>query len=73
MRSNKVLDQVSKIEDMEIQLTKFNSKRALSKIDKRLEVRKIGNCSLIYEPNSPNSIYYNRVKGFGMKDIDKLD
>ncbi len=73
MFNNKVLEQVSKIEDIEIQLTTFNSKRALSTIEKRLEVKKIGNCSLIYEPNSPTSIYYNRVKGFGMKDIDKLE
>ncbi|WP_188455705.1 GNAT family N-acetyltransferase [Virgibacillus oceani] len=73
MRSNKILEQVSKIEDMEIQLTAFNSKRALSSIDKQLEVKKIGDCRLIYEPNSPSSIYYNRVKGFGLKDIDKLE
>lgn len=73
MFSNEVLEQVSKIEDMEIQLTKFNSKRALSNIDKKIEVMKIGNCSLIYEPNSTNSIYYNRIKGFGMNDIDKLE
>lgn len=73
MSNNKILEQVSKIEEMEIQLTTFNSKRALSKIDKKLEIRKIGDCRLIFEPNSPNSIYYNRVKGFGMKDLNKLD
>lgn len=73
MSNNKVLEHVSRIEEMEIQLTTFNSRRALSKVDKKLEVKKIGDCSLIYEPNSPNSIYYNRVKGFGMKDIDKLE
>lgn len=70
---NKVLEQVSNIEHLEIQLTAFNSKRALSKIDKKLEVKKIGNCSLIIEPNSPNSIYYNRVKGFGIKDLNKFE
>jgi hypothetical protein len=32
--------------------------------DKKLELRKIGNCSLIWDTNSPNSIYYNRIKGF---------
>jgi hypothetical protein len=73
MIKNKLLEEVRKIEDMELELTIFNSKRALSKIDKRLEVAKIGDCSLLLDSCSPSSIYYNRIKGFGLKDLDKLE
>ncbi|CAH2213172.1 GNAT family N-acetyltransferase [Tepidibacter aestuarii] len=73
MGKNDLLEQVSKIEEIELKLTVFNAKRALSKIDKKLETKTIGNCSLLFDINSPDSIYYNRVKGFGMKDLDKLE
>ena len=73
MTNNTVLEQIRKIEELELRLAMFNSKRALSNVEKQLEVTKIGDCTLISEPNSPNSIYYNRVKGFGRDDLDKLD
>ncbi len=73
MTNNLILEQIRKIEELELQLAMFNSQRALSNTDKQLEVTKIGKCILISEPNSPNSIYYNRVKGFGREDLDKLD
>lgn len=73
MIKNNLLNEVRKIEEIELELTIFNSKRALSKTDKKLELRKIGDCSLLYDINSPSSIYYNRIKGFGIKDLDKLN
>jgi hypothetical protein len=51
----------------------FNSQRALAPVDKNLQVKEIGHCKLIFDNNSPQSIYYNRVKGFGINDVDKLD
>lgn len=68
-----LLDQVCKIEEMELHLTMFNSKRALAPVDKNLQVKDIGRCKLIFDSNSLQSIYYNRVKGFGINDIDNLD
>lgn len=73
MIKNHLLDEVRKIEEIELELTIFNSKRALTKTDKKLELRKIGDCSLLCDTNSPSSIYYNRIKGFGIKDLDKLE
>lgn len=72
MTTHVILEQILKIEELELQLAMFNSKRALSNIDKQLEVTKIGNCTLLCEPNSPKSIYYNRIKGFGKNNLDKL-
>ncbi|QCR33832.1 GNAT family N-acetyltransferase [Lysinibacillus sp. SGAir0095] len=73
MTNNLILEQINNIEELELQLTIFNSKRALSNIEKQLQVSKIGNCSLLCDANSANSIYYNRIKGFGKNDLDKLD
>jgi GNAT superfamily N-acetyltransferase len=73
MLKNNLLEQVCKIEEIELALTIFNSKRALSQIDKSLELKKIGMCNLLIDSNSPNSIYYNRIKGFGVKDINKIE
>ena len=64
---------VEKINAMELSLTRFNSERALSLVDKDLQVKEVGGCTLLIDSNSPGSIYYNRIKGFGMKDIDKID
>ena len=61
------------IEELELELTIFNSKRALSSIEKLLEVKKIGATTLLLDTKSPNSIYYNRIKGFSMDDIPNLD
>jgi hypothetical protein len=72
MSKNHLLEQVCKIEKLELELTVFNSKRALSNIDKKLEVKKIGNSNLLLDVNSRGSAYYNRVKWFGSKDLDKL-
>lgn len=73
MSKNYLLEQVNKIEKLELELTAFNSKRALSNIDKKLEVKEIGNSSLLIDANSRGSVYYNRVKRFGSKDLDKLE
>lgn len=64
---------VTNIEKVEIELTLFNSKRALSNQEKALETFQIGESLLFKDKVSPQSIYYNRVKGFGPADLDKLD
>jgi len=64
---------IHEIEMNELALTVFNAERALAETNKELEVKTIGDCSLIIEPKGPKSIYYNRIKGFSNKDIDKLD
>ncbi len=64
---------IQEIENIELALTVFNSKRALSNVQKNMEVKQIGGCQLLIEPSAPKSIYYNRIKGFSEKDIDKLE
>ena len=73
MSENHILELVQRIEALELELTIFNAKRALACIDKELRVERMGGCSLLYETNSPDSAYYNRVKGFGAKDLNKLE
>ncbi|KAB2400115.1 MULTISPECIES: GNAT family N-acetyltransferase [Bacillus cereus group] len=68
-----VLLEVDNINEMELALTAFNSKRALSLVDKNLKVKKVGDCTILIDSKSPSSIYYNRIKGFGINDIDKID
>jgi GNAT superfamily N-acetyltransferase len=68
-----VQSNVNKIEKIEMELTVFNSKRALSISEKKLEIIQVGNSILLKDKVSPQSIYYNRVKGFSPTDLDKLD
>jgi GNAT superfamily N-acetyltransferase len=68
-----VQSKVNKIEKIELELTIFNSKRALSSSEKRLEIIEVGNSILLKDKVVPQSIYYNRVKGFSPTDLDKLD
>jgi predicted GNAT family acetyltransferase len=68
-----VRSNVNKIEKIEMELTIFNSKRALSSSEKKLETIQVGNSILLKDKTSPQSIYYNRVKEFSPTDIDKLD
>lgn len=68
-----VRSNVNKIEKMELELTAFNSKRALASSEKKLEIIQVGNSHLLKDKVSPHSIYYNRVKGFSPTDLDKLD
>lgn len=68
-----VLISVNQIEKIELALTIFNSKRALSNTEKELEMLQIGNSILLKDKISPQSIYYNRIKGFGLNDLNKLD
>jgi GNAT superfamily N-acetyltransferase len=70
---NQLGERVRKIEEMELELAVFNAKRSLVQMDKNLQVKKIGNSTLLIEPIVPKSIYHNRVKGFGVNDLDKLD
>jgi GNAT superfamily N-acetyltransferase len=68
-----VQSKVNKIEKIEMELTAFNSKRALASSEKKLEIIQVGNSNLLKDKVSPQSIYYNRVKGFSPTDLDKLD
>ncbi|MFS1511417.1 GNAT family N-acetyltransferase [Chengkuizengella sp. SCS-71B] len=68
-----VLFKQEKVNEMELALTQFNSKRALSRVNSNLILKNLGDCTLIIDSNAPNSIYYNRIKGFGNHDIDKVD
>ncbi|MBO9131486.1 hypothetical protein [Bacillus sp. 165] len=71
--TNELVKQVNAIEEAETALTIFNSKRTLSSGEKNLKIKKLGFSTLLLDACSPNSIYYNGIKGFGMKDLDKLD
>jgi GNAT superfamily N-acetyltransferase len=64
---------VNQIEKIEMELTAFNSKRALASVEKKLEIIQVGDSQLLKDKVSPHSIYYNRVKGFSTTDLDKLD
>jgi len=72
MAENNIISTMAKIEDLELKLTIFNSKRALSNIEKDLDIVTIGKSVLMIDKNSPKSGYYNRIKGFGEEDVDKL-
>lgn len=75
MLKNDISEQVRLIENLELKLTEFNSQRALAKIEKHLEVREIGKCKLLIDTTSPQSAYYNRIKGFssdGLPDLEKI-
>ncbi|MCA1057517.1 GNAT family N-acetyltransferase [Rossellomorea aquimaris] len=65
--------EVDRINEIELALTRFNSERALSSVDKNLQTKQVGDCTLLIDPASPGSIYYNRIKGFGKNDLDKTD
>ncbi|HSP48339.1 MAG TPA: GNAT family N-acetyltransferase [Clostridiaceae bacterium] len=73
MERQRILEKVRRIEDLELALTVFNAERALAEADKHLEVIHVGDCRLLMEEGSPDSPYYNRVKGFGRKDLDRLE
>lgn len=73
MIQQKVHQKVNDIEEIELELTRFNAGRALSSQDKRLEEIRIGSARLLIEATGPDSLYYNRVKGFGIADLEHLD
>ncbi|MBB3126960.1 GNAT superfamily N-acetyltransferase [Paenibacillus rhizosphaerae] len=73
MIRQKVHQKVNDIEEIELELTRFNAGRALSSQDKRLEELRIGGARLLIEVTGPDSLYYNRVKGFGIADLELLD
>lgn len=68
-----VMLEVERISELELALTAFNSKRALYLDETNLKITKLGACTLLIDSNSPGSIYYNRIKGFGKNDINKID
>lgn len=68
-----VLLEVERINELELALTAFNSKRSLYLDETNLIIKKIGASSLLMDSNASNSMYFNRIKGFGINDIDKID
>ena len=68
-----VLLDVERINELEVALTAYNSKRALYQDETNLITKKIGASTLLLDVNAPGSIYYNRIKGFGENDLDKID
>ncbi len=64
---------MKEIEETELRLTMFNSKRALSAVEKDLRIQTIGSCTLLIDRNSPDSGYYNRIKGFSEENIVNLE
>jgi GNAT superfamily N-acetyltransferase len=73
LEGQRIREKVSRIEDLELALTVFNADRALAEADKHLEVLSLGDCRLLMEEGSPDNPYYNRVKGFGRKDLSRLE
>lgn len=69
----KPLQRMERIERMELELAKWNAKRSLSLIEKKLEVKRIGRTILLREQTTPASVYHNRIKGFGPEDLAQLD
>ncbi|WP_175498663.1 GNAT family N-acetyltransferase [Paenibacillus sp. NFR01] len=72
-KNRKINIETAAIQEAELALTLFNNQRALSAEDKAIRLISIGSCVLLMDPGSPESIYYNRVKGFGSGDLDKLE
>lgn len=68
-----VLLGVERINEIELALTTFNSKKALYLDETNLIIKKIGASTLLIDSNASNSMYFNRIKGFGIDDIDKID
>ncbi|RIX51440.1 N-acetyltransferase [Paenibacillus nanensis] len=66
------LQRMERMEQMELELTQWNAKRALSPIEKRLEVKRVGHATLLRDQTAPISMYYNRVKGFGPDELPLL-
>ncbi|MEF2967631.1 GNAT family N-acetyltransferase [Paenibacillus sp. M1] len=71
-RLSGALSEVERIVALEAEMTQFNARRALSAEEKNLELRKLGSTTLLIEPGSPDSNYYNRVIRFGLTDLDLL-
>ncbi|HZG88441.1 GNAT family N-acetyltransferase [Paenibacillus sp.] len=69
----KLNEQVLRIEALELELTKLNASRSLTTVERQLEVWNVGDCTLLRDKTDPQSMYYNRVKGFGPKSLSMLD
>ncbi|MGI8385982.1 GNAT family N-acetyltransferase [Robertmurraya sp. P23] len=70
---NDIQISVRRINEMEMSLTAFNSKRSLYADKTNLIVKKMGSSTLLIDENVPDSIYFNRIKGFGNKDVPIID
>ncbi|WP_438445010.1 hypothetical protein [Gorillibacterium sp. sgz5001074] len=73
MSDRKPADRKRAVEAIELELTKLNARRALTPVEKRLEVAELGGCTLLRDRTAPGSVYYNRIKGFGPEDVHRLD
>ncbi|MFB5676862.1 GNAT family N-acetyltransferase [Paenibacillus terreus] len=64
---------LEQIEKMELELTQLNASRSLVPVERQLEVLRVGNSILLRDRTDPASMYYNRIKGFGLPDLPDLD
>ncbi|WP_150269844.1 GNAT family N-acetyltransferase [Paenibacillus tepidiphilus] len=69
----KPLQYVTQIERVEVELTRLNAARSLVEKPRQLEIRTLGQCTLLRDLTDPASGYYNRVKGLGPDDLHRLD
>ncbi|EIT86154.1 acetyltransferase [Fictibacillus macauensis ZFHKF-1] len=65
--------EMEKLENLEVALTAFNSKRALFLEKTQLKTHVIGSSHIMADEHVPNSHTYNVVKGFGVDSIPFLD
>ncbi len=72
MSKNTIHEKMTAIEELEMTLTLFNSKRALSQKDKAVERISVGSSLLLIDRNGSSSGYYNRIKGFSASDLVHL-
>ncbi|WP_181592904.1 GNAT family N-acetyltransferase [Paenibacillus sp. YN15] len=69
----KPLECLKEIEAAELELTRLNAARSLVPMKRELKVTPFGASILLRDCTDPASIYYNRVKGFGPRDLPDLD
>lgn len=69
----KPFDYMEQVEKIETELTQLNASRSLTAVARNLEVKQVGNCTLLRDTTGQPSAYYNRIKGFGPEDLQNLD
>jgi len=72
LNGKKPLQTLHAIERMELELTKWNARRSLTPKEREVEAIEIGRCILLRDRTDADSMYYNRVKGFGAEDAARI-
>jgi GNAT superfamily N-acetyltransferase len=70
--TKKPLETQRAIERMELELAKWNAVRSLTPLERDVEALELGGCILLRDRTDADSMYYNRVKGFGPEDAARL-